>query len=234
MQSRRGMAVGVEMAAFAHDLRTPMCIAAGAAQMALEAGGRDVSVQLQQILQAMGAMDRMLSMMSSPSEGTNNRAFTADMLRKELLAMTTDQAKRKGQRLSIDMSALSAYSLELDYAALCRLLLNLLGNAVKYTQAGGTITLRAQLTHSRWRQGDLSVCFIVADNGPGMTQRFMRRMYLPYARSPETADQPGHGLGLSIARNMVKQLGGTIRVRSKRGMGTIFTVNVPARGVKHA
>ena len=45
------MRENIQMAAFAHDLRTPMCVAAGAAQMALDAGGRDVSVQLRQILQ---------------------------------------------------------------------------------------------------------------------------------------------------------------------------------------
>lgn len=228
MEYRREIPAGIQMAALAHDLRTPMCIAAGAAQMALDAGGKDVSLQLRQILQAVGAMDRMLSMMSDPLQQAHCCVFTGKMLSEELLALTADRARGKAQRLSIDLSELDELTLEADYAALCRLLTNLLGNAVKYTQDGGEITLRAQLERGRVR-------FIVADNGMGMTRAFMRRMFLPFARAKEATQMPGSGLGLSIAKEMAARLHAVIRVRSEPGKGTAFTVAVPVRiAEKHA
>ena len=219
----RRMTDGLQMAALAHDLRTPMSIAAGAAQMALEAGEGDVSTQLRQILQAIRTMDAMLKTMGGKSDGR----FSGDMLRAELLAMTADKAAAKGQRLSIDLSALDGLTLEGDYAALCRLLINLLGNAVKYTQEGGMITLRAQAEEGNLRRRSRRVRFIVSDNGMGMSQAFMRRMFLPYTREKGAERISGSGLGLSIAKDMARRLGGTISVRSERGKGTTFSVCVP-------
>lgn len=216
----------IQMAAFAHDLRTPMCVAAGAAQMALDAGGRDVSVQLRQILQAMGTMDRMLSIMSGAQE--SDGTFTGEMLRRELLALTAGKAREKGQGLSIDLSAMDGLALEADYPALCRLLTNLLCNAVKYTQNGGEITLRAQLLALPWHSRTIWLRFMIADNGMGMKRSFMRQMYAPHARAGESAHLPGKGLGLSIVRRLVRQMHGTIRVSSKWKKGTVFTITVPA------
>ncbi len=225
MEYGREMSTGLQIAELVHDLRTPMCAAAGAAQMALEAGGRDVSAQLQQILQAVGAMDRMLSMISG--ERAESGIFTGKMLHSELLAVMMGRAQAKGQDLSIDLSALDGMTLEADYAALCRLLINLLSNAIKYTPSGGKITLRTQVMRSRWQKDRGQIRFVVADNGPGISQTFMRRMYTPYARSEETSDLPGSGLGLSITRKMVNRLKGTIHAYSRRGRGTAFVVNVP-------
>jgi len=196
--------------------------------MALDAGGKDVSQQLRQILQAVSTMDRMLSMMSESLQ-TADGGFTKEMLQEELLAMTAQKAAEKHQNMHIDLSALDGYVLETDYAALSRLLMNLLGNAVKYTQEGGEITLRAQMTHERWRKDAAHIRFVVADNGPGMSRAFMKRMFMPFARAQETVNQPGRGLGLAIAKDMARRLGGTIHVRSERGRGTVFAVSVPVR-----
>lgn len=225
MQQQTKISSGLQMAALAHDLRTPMCVAAGAAQMALEAGGQDVSAQLRQILQAVGAMDRMISMMSEAQDMVSTPAFTGEMLQRELLVLTADRAREKGQKLSVDLSALDGFMLEADYAALCRLLINLLCNAIKYTQPGGEITLRAQMAGMRRRAG--RVRFIVADNGTGMEREFMKRMFLPFARAWGTEAIEGCGLGLSIVREMAQRLGGRIRVRSIWGKGTTFAVSVP-------
>lgn len=222
MRQQMELSTGLQMAALAHDLRTPMCVAAGAAQMALNAGGKDVSAQLRQILQAVSAMDRMLSMMSDRHEGEH--VFTGAMLQGELLAMTVGKAEQKQQKLSIDLTALEGRLLEADYAAICRLLVNLLSNAIKYTQAGGVIALRAEMD-DRHRY----VRFIVSDNGMGMTRAFMGRMFLPYTRAQGTESIEGKGLGLSIAQDMVKRLGGRMRVHSQRGKGSTFIVSIPIK-----
>lgn len=215
---------GLRMAALAHDLRTPMCVASGAAQMALQAGGKDVSRQLEQILQAVRAMDRMLC---EAQQGAGAGAFTSAKLAGELSMMLSDRARQKHQQLSLDLNALNGLQMEADYGALCRVLTNLLGNAIKYTQPGGEIALNAQVERGWRHDGRMRIRFVISDNGPGMTMGFMRRMYQPYARAEETAGEQGSGLGLSIVKRLVRKMGGTVHVQSRWGKGTAFAVIVP-------
>lgn len=219
------------LAAFAHDLRTPMCAVSGAAQIALSAQeGTDVSEQLEQILVAVRTMDRMLERLTGAQADGGESAFTGDMLRRELLAMAGGQAARKGIALSIDLCALRDQRFWADYGALSRVLTNLVSNAVKYTPAGGTVCVRAsaEAAHRPWG-AEPRLTFIVSDDGMGMKPEFMRRMYVPFARAKESASLPGKGLGLSIAKQLVRQMGGTIGVRSEWGRGTAFTVRIPVR-----
>lgn len=217
------------LAAFAHDLRTPMCAVSGAAQIALSAQeGADVSAQLEQILVAVRTMDRMLERLTGAQADGEESAFTGDMLGREILAMTGGQASHKGIALSVDLCALGGQAFFADYGALSRVLINLVSNAVKYTPAGGTVCVRAPAPAWSWG-GEARLTFIVSDDGMGMKPEFMRRMYAPFARAKESAHLPGKGLGLAIVRQMVQQMGGTIGVRSEWGRGTAFTVKVPVR-----
>lgn len=220
---------GLGMAALAHDLRTPMSIASAAAQMALQAGGKDVSRQLEQILQAVRTMDRMLS---EAQQEENAGAFTSAMLHDELKTMLSERSRQKYQLLRLDLSALDGLRMEADYGALCRVLINLLGNAIKYTQPGGEIALRTQLERGWRHDGRVRIRFTISDNGPGMTTGFMRRMYQPYARARETAWEQGSGLGLSIVKELVRKMGGTIHAQSRWGRGTVFAVIVPVNAAR--
>lgn len=232
MRAQRTMDDGerLRLDAFAHDMRTPMCCVQGAAQMALAAGrqGRDVSEQLEQILLAVRAMDRMLSGFTHAAEDCR----TAESLLKEISALAGAQASRKGVCLSVDLTALSGVNLRLP-DALGRVLMNLTGNAVKYTPPGGMVCVRASLESAYRPWGSVQrAVFVVSDTGTGMKPEFIRRMYAPFARAQETADQPGRGLGLTIVRALVRQLGGSIAVRSAWGRGTVFTVRVPVQEAK--
>lgn len=222
MEERRD----IRLAAFAHDLRTPMCCVAGAAQMALDAEkqGKDVSEQLRQILQAVQAMDTMLERMMQPEACS---AFTAAMLEREIYAACGVQAKEKNQKLSINLSGAGGRWMKLDYGALTRVLDNLVGNAIKFTPEGGEISVRAQIMSPIRHGGSLRIRFVIADNGMGMKRAFLSRMYVPYVRSEEGAHLPGKGLGLAIVRSLVLRMNGSIRVKSEWGKGTIFTVEVP-------
>jgi len=208
---------GETMAAIAHDLRTPMCCVSGAAQMALQASrqGKDVDEQLRQILQAVEVMDRMLGQMCGHDRES---ICTAAKLEQELCTVMLPRAAQKAQQLVVDFSELCAPCGFNEY--LTRVLLNLISNAIKYTQAGGRIDVTA-------KEEDGQVVFVVSDNGMGMKREFMRRMYLPYERAQESAHLPGKGVGLSIVRRLVRRMGGTISVKSAWGKGTTFTVRVP-------
>ncbi|MBR3795490.1 MAG: HAMP domain-containing histidine kinase [Clostridia bacterium] len=213
----------------AHDLRTPMCCVAGAAQLALLAAkeGKNVDVQLRQILQAVGAMDELLRTACGVQE---TRMLSVDTLERELCAVIAPRAQEKRQKLCIDLRGLRSVRMEIDAAALTRVLLNLLGNAVKYTQEGGEIILRGGVRPGlRPGQAQRAV-FAVRDNGMGIKPEFAQRLFEPGERAQETAHLPGKGLGLSIVRRLVQEMDGVISAQSEWGKGSTFTVSIPVKG----
>ena len=214
------------MAMLAHDLRTSMACVSGAAQLALAAAeqGRAAEAQLRQILLAVGTMDRLLE--RHCGEKREGGGFSPERLEEELRALLEGRAQEKRQQLVIDFSRLKGRVLRADDAALSRVLVNLAGNAVKYTGCGGRIVLRGTLC------GDVKapqLVFDVEDNGMGMRAAFLRRAFEPFARAREAEDMEGSGLGLAIARRLVQGMNGEIRVRSEWGKGSVFTVIVPLR-----
>ena len=96
---------------------------------------------------------------------------------------------------------------------------NLIGNAVKYTDRG-TITVSAALNGSQ-------LTMSVADTGSGMTESEQQRIFNAFTRLPDAQGKEGVGLGLSITREAVNMLGGTIRVASQKGKGSKFTITLP-------
>ena len=217
------------LAAFAHDIRTPMCCVTGAAQTALlrSRRGVDVEEQVEQIMTAVRAMDRMLSQLCNADVRSAKTRFTRDMLTRELLAMAGNAARDKDQLLSVDLAALDSRTYVCDYAALVRVLSNLLTNAVKYTQPGGRIALSAALSAAHEEADGLWIVFSVRDNGMGMKPEFLERLFVPFERAQESAHLPGRGLGLAIAKRLTERMGGTIGVTSEWGKGTAFHVYVP-------
>jgi signal transduction histidine kinase len=102
---------------------------------------------------------------------------------------------------------------------------NLVGNAVKYTPSGGTISVAVR------PEGD-DVVLSVRDDGVGITAEDMESLFIPFARggNPETQALPGTGLGLAIADRIVRRHHGLISVDSKPGEGSTFTVRLPRAG----
>ncbi|KAJ5780431.1 CheY-like superfamily [Penicillium paradoxum] len=114
--------------------------------------------------------------------------------------------------------------------ALRRIIMNLFGNAMKYTDSGRVTLSLSASSHSEGRsrrQGleDL-VTLTVTDTGKGISEEFLRsKLYTPFAQEDSLA--VGTGLGLSIVRSLVKALNGSIRIRSRPGEGTIVHVSLP-------
>ena len=111
-----------------------------------------------------------------------------------------------------------------------RILSNLVSNAVKFTPAGGTIGISArqkQVSDSGYARYE----FAVSDNGIGMTEEFMRRMFDAFEReeSSTKAGTTGTGLGLTITKSLLDVMGGSISVESRKGEGTTFTVSMPLK-----
>ena len=100
---------------------------------------------------------------------------------------------------------------------------NLISNAVKYSagRPGARVVVYAG------REGDEAV-LEVTDNGPGMTEAVLARVYQPFFRAPEARGLPGQGLGLATTKRLVEAHGGTLRIRSTPGSGTTATVRFPS------
>ena len=104
-----------------------------------------------------------------------------------------------------------------------QILFNLLGNAVKFTVVGGVrLTVRCS---------DTKYEFAVTDTGPGISESDMPRVFDAFTQldSPDLAKPEGSGLGLRISREHARLLGGDISVASELGIGSTFTLTIPAR-----
>ena len=139
-------------------------------------------------------------------------------------------AGKKGVALTLFTDPAMPRQLLGDAARLRQVLLNLAGNAIKFSSAeerAGRVTVRARLVESRSRQVVLE--FSVADNGIGMDQTTLARLFTPFTQADASTTRRfgGTGLGLSISHRLVELMGGEIGVHSEPGRGSTFTVRLP-------
>ena len=141
----------------------------------------------------------------------------------EAMRMLQARADNKGVAVSIDTSGGPLVAM-LDRRAIRQILLNIVGNAVKFTQQGGSVEVRYE-TH-----GD-HVAIIVADDGPGIPEDQLAEIGTPFhqaGNSSYTASE-GSGLGLAVSRSLVELHGGALQIESTEGVGTTVTVLLPNR-----
>ena len=144
----------------------------------------------------------------------------------ELIAAVLDQVRSLAAQKGLQLIELAPADLTLNGSLdhLIRLMLILLDNAIKYTPAGGTITVSAS------QQGH-EVCIAVADDGPGIPPEHLPHLFDRFYRVDSARGRQnggGSGLGLAIAREIVAAHEGEITVASEVGRGTVFTVTLPA------
>lgn len=113
-----------------------------------------------------------------------------------------------------------------DAVRLQQILINLINNAIKFTPKGGTVTVRSKQVETVNRRVRLRMQ--VEDTGIGMSKEFLPKVFQAFAQEHDatTSSYGGSGLGLSIAKNFARMMGGDITVESEEGVGTIFTVEV--------
>ena len=114
-----------------------------------------------------------------------------------------------------------------DKLRLNQILLNCMSNAMKYTEAGGTVGIRI-VQKDNAPDGYADYDFVVKDNGIGMSKEFATHIFEPFSReeSSTVSRIPGTGLGMSITKNIVDMMGGTIKVKSEPGVGSEFTISL--------
>ena len=108
-----------------------------------------------------------------------------------------------------------------------QIFLNIYGNCIKYTPAGGKITTLVEGFSDR--DGVCTYRWTITDTGIGMSEEFLKRIYEPFAQEKNDARSVYHGtgLGMTIVKQLVEQMGGTIEITSKEGVGSKFLVTIP-------
>ena len=142
---------------------------------------------------------------------------------REAVEMLTPAAFAKGQKLQL--SGERHATVFGNHARMRQVLVNLLGNAVKFTPAAGTITITVT---ARVADGMDWGEIRVTDTGPGIAESERAAIFEPYYRSERTAILPGVGLGLAISKTLVRQMGGELVVESELGAGSTFSMQLPA------
>ena len=121
-----------------------------------------------------------------------------------------------------------------DDAKIKQILINILGNSVKFTDVGGRVSLR--VTKGAAFGGQSAIVFEMEDNGAGIAAEFLPSLFDTFSQENDdnTNKYGGSGLGLSITKNLVEFMNGEIDVASEKGKGTVFTVRIPLKNVDYA
>lgn len=207
-----------------HELRTPLNAILGYAQLMNRraAGNAEDRDQLTRILGAgehlLSLINDVLSLSKIESGGLELRtaSFRVGTLLESVMDIQRLRAQAKGLDLRLEVDPALPDNLEGDEAKLRQVLVNLLGNAVKFT-AEGSVTLRVG-----YRPGQAT--FVVEDTGPGISEEDQKQLFRPFFQAgnhPLAAE--GTGLGLHISRSLVRLMGGELALESRLGEGSRFT-----------
>lgn len=218
-----------------HELQTPLTILKGEMEVALRANRSPEEYRrvLESSLEEIERIDRLvegLLLLSRADAGVlrlDLRPVDAAALSVEVCDQMRTVAEAHG--VVLDATSAAPVFVSADRDRLRRVLLNLLDNAVKYTPAGGTVTL---FVHADDQQAYLAV----TDTGIGMSAAEAAQIFDRFHRITDarSADARGVGLGLSIARSIVEAHGGRIEVQSAPDRGTTFTVVLPVAAADFA
>lgn len=149
-------------------------------------------------------------------------AFDLYALVKDVTEMMRIRAREKGLSLVIEQADKCPRYVRSDEARIRQILINLINNAVKFTERG-QVTLRMGIKHNAKHH----LLIEVEDSGPGIAAADQSRLFEPFVQLADGVSQQGTGLGLTITRQFVRMLGGDIRVNSELGRGSLFQVDLP-------
>lgn len=221
-----------------HDIRTPMNAVLGFTELAIQA--EDDTVRIQDYLSKikiagnhlLGIVNEVLeiSRIESGQTKLDETVCSISDIVKETDIIIREQAQEKKQDLSIDIWNVDDLYIYCDKLRVKEILVNLLGNAVKYTQTGGNISLRIIQTPCD-REGYGNYEIHVKDNGCGMSQEFLKKVFVPFERQANSTISgiQGTGLGMTIIKGFVDAMGGTIDITSEENKGTEIVVHLCQR-----
>ena len=229
----RDRAKSAFLSSVSHDIRTPMNAIVGYIELARRAGDnlglvREYVGKLEASSHHLMALINDVLEMSRIESGREELEPTPmdlGTVLREVGDVFSAQMSEKGIRFSIDTSGLVHRHVLCDRNRFNRILLNLISNAWKFTQSGGSVTVAMTEVAT---SGEGKYELRVKDTGLGMSREFLKRVFDPFERERVSAMNgvEGTGLGMPITKGIVTLMGGTIDVESERGQGTEFVVRL--------
>jgi signal transduction histidine kinase len=221
------------VANMSHEIRTPMHAILGNLTLArrqdLPANGlRHVEQASQSAKSLLGILNNILdfSKIESGKLELEHEMFEFRELIKEKITVVTTLAIQKKVRFTHHVEAAVPVWVVGDPLRLGQVLINLVTNAIKFTDSGGEVSLR--IVSKKLYPGGVDLEFIVKDTGIGLTEDEQGKLFASYSQSDKTTARKygGTGLGLVISQDIVSLMGGQIRVSSEKGKGSRFVVSV--------
>ena len=174
-------------------------------------------------------LDDVLDMSKIESGKTSlvQEEFSLNSLLEEVNSVMGEEASGKNITYRPEYSDMGHDVFIGDSGRINEVLINLLGNAVKYTPSGGEVEFKTE-GKKTGNNGYWDIRFTVKDNGVGMSEEFQKNIFVPFAREVKDSTRgiEGTGLGMPITRNLVELMGGAISLESKEGVGSTFVVTL--------
>jgi phosphoserine phosphatase RsbU/P len=220
------------LATLAHDIRTPLGAISGYCEILVgEMLGPITDRQREAIGHIRMSGSHLLSLLDNVMDMAR---LNAGVLRVDLEPMPLIEVARESMQMllpaaearlqKITLASTGSVMVTGDYSQLRQVLVNLMGNAVKFTPPNGTIRIEIA---SDTVAGEPVGTIRVSDSGPGIALSEQTAIFEPYYRSMGTAHEPGVGLGLAISHAIMKRMNGDLTVESQPGHGATFTVRLP-------
>ncbi|MCM1252686.1 MAG: ATP-binding protein [Clostridium sp.] len=236
--NRASKAKSAFLSNMSHDIRTPMNAIVGFTNLAIK--HIDNKTQVEEYLgKIMTSGNHLLNLINDVLDMSHiesgkiqleeNPCSLSEIVNSLHNILQAD-INAKQLTLHIEMVDVVDNDVYCDKLRLNQVLLNLLGNAVKYTEAGGTVNMRVT-EKSGAPEGFAAYEFHIKDNGIGMSPEFVEHIFEPFEREKTSTISgiQGTGLGMAITKNIVDMMHGTITVKSTQGVGSEFTVIFPFR-----
>ena len=221
------------LSTMSHDIRTPMNAIIGLTTIADKNLG-DVESTRENLRKISLASNHLLTLINdildiskveSGKLKLNPLTFSLVETVENLVNISQPMIKEKNLEFRFHINQMEKEYLYADQLRLNQIYINILSNAIKYTEPGGLVSVDLSEEKSD-SPGCVRLTYVVTDTGIGMSPEYMETMYQPFSRQTDSrvSSIQGTGLGLAITKQMVELMGGTIDCQSEQGKGTTFTV----------
>jgi len=222
-----------------HELRTPLNAIIGFSDLLSDARLGElndkqqryighISVSGKRLLNIINALLDISKIESGMME-IHESAFTPVDIGQQLMLELRPLADQKNIQLMLNHSITEDTSIQSDKDKVHQMLVNLLGNAIKFTPDGGKVELNMSLTKTEGSDDEYTFCCCVQDNGIGIATADQEKIFTPFVQACDgvARSHDGTGLGLSLAKHMAELLGGSIHLESIVQQGSRFSITLP-------